>query len=159
METKNNLDVGPPESLDLVPLNRVLEPHVVPDAVGMREGLGTRGHRAGGRVPRVVLVQVVPHFRDVLEDPGAQRTPEGLLLLLLLDLDRMPVVQSVVVVLVGRLLLLLVVVVVGRLRPLIEPRRVICNHHHTNGYTPPASNFIGFYNLKGGWGRGMGRAR
>ena len=49
-------DVGPPEHFDLIPLDGMLEPHVLPHAVGMGKGLGAGANRTGGRVSGIVLV-------------------------------------------------------------------------------------------------------
>ena len=94
-------DVGPPEGLYLVPLNRVLEPHVVAHAVRVGEGLGAAGDRACRRVAGIVLLEVRPHARDVLDDASAERTAQPRLLLAL------PKVQML-------LLLLLLLVVMGQ---------------------------------------------
>ena len=109
-------DVGPPQSLDLVPLHRVLDAHVIAHAVGVREGLGAALHRAGWRVPWVVLLQVSPHPGNVLDHSAAQGALEasgasaaaaaasGLLLLIATGLSMM------MVVMVGLLVRLLLMV-------------------------------------------------
>lgn len=52
----------------------MLQPHVVPNAVGVRERLGALGHGTSRRVSGIVLVQVRPHAPDVGQRSPAKRT-------------------------------------------------------------------------------------
>lgn len=63
----------PPQRFHLLPLAAVLDPHVVPDRVGVREVAAAGGHRAQRTVPRVVRRQVSPGRRSGPQPRAAQR--------------------------------------------------------------------------------------
>lgn len=58
---------------------------MVSDTVGMRESFGAGSDRTGGRVSRIVMIQVRSHITDVLQRPAAERTPVTVLPMMLLQ--------------------------------------------------------------------------
>lgn len=95
-------DVGPSERLDLIPLNRMLESHVVPHAVRVREGFGARGNGTSGRVAGVMMLQMSPHRADILQRPTTERTPITVLLMMVSHHLLVPEVRLAALVLARR---------------------------------------------------------
>lgn len=76
-------DIGPPQSFNLIPLYGMLQPHVVSDTVGMGEGFGAGGDGTGGRVSRIMMIQVCPHRADIWQCPAAEGTLVTMLTMML----------------------------------------------------------------------------
>lgn len=133
----SNLHVRPSQNLNLVPLRRMFQAHVIAHAVRMCECLCAKGYGTNGRVLWIVHVQVRPHLANVHQGGDAQRAsiatrrphlaqPRRLALLRLMVLPRLMMLHVI-------LHLLVAVVVVARSSRIIlvdVTTVMICNHHH-----------------------------
>lgn len=71
----------------------MLQTHVIPHAVGMRECFRARGNGTGWRVARIMMLQVSPHRADVLQRPTTKGTPVTVLLMMIAYHLLLPVVS------------------------------------------------------------------
>lgn len=100
----------------------MLQTHVVPYAVRVRECFRARGNGTCGRVSRIMMLQVSPHRTDILQRPTTKGTPVTVLLMMIAYHLLLPVVRRAPLILGrsgarsgcggGRLVLLLLLLVV-----------------------------------------------
>lgn len=75
---------------------------MVSDTVRMGEGFGAGGNRTGGRISRIMMVQVRPHGTDVLQCSAAEGTPVTMLPMVLPQQSLLPEVRLAPLVFAGR---------------------------------------------------------